>query len=64
MVKKVYVVRLPEEERQQLESMVKGEKAKGRRVSALKLTTYFPQVPLDSILHLRNGRQACCSMSE
>ena len=37
-MKKVYMVRLPEEERQQLENMVKGEKAKGRKVSALKLT--------------------------
>ena len=37
-MKKIYVVRLPEEERQQLEGMVKGEKAKRRRVSALKLT--------------------------
>jgi transposase len=38
MMKKVYVVRLPEEERQQLEDMVKGGKTKGRKVSALKLT--------------------------
>jgi transposase len=38
MMKKVYVVQLPEEERQQLEAMVKGGKAKGRKVSALKLT--------------------------
>ncbi len=37
-MKKVYVVQLPEEERQQLEDMVKGGKAKGRKVSALKLT--------------------------
>ena len=37
-MKKVYVVQLPEEERQELEAMVKGGKAKGRKVSALKLT--------------------------
>lgn len=37
-MKKVYVVRLPEEERQQLEDMVKGGKTKRRKVSALKLT--------------------------
>jgi len=37
-MKKLYVVQLSEEERQQLEGMVKGEKAKRRRVSALKLT--------------------------
>ena len=35
---KVYVVRLPEEERQQLEGMVKGGKANRRKVSSLKLT--------------------------
>ena len=37
-MKKVYVVRLPEEERQQLEGMVKGGKANRRKVSSLKLT--------------------------
>lgn len=37
-MKKVYVVRLPKEERQQLEDMVKGGKTKRRKVSALKLT--------------------------